>query len=134
MNLEVERIDAHQHFWQFDPVRDNWITEDMKAIQKDFSPQDLAPLLKQNGFDGCIAVQASQSEQETNFLISLAKKNEFIKGIVGWIDLQGTDIKERLTHYKQESIVKGFRHVLQGESQRDLMLQPAFKRGIGALH
>jgi L-fuconolactonase len=128
-----KRIDAHQHFWKFDPVRDSWITEEMAAIQRDFLPDDLKPVLQQNGFDGCVAVQANQSEEETNFLVSLSKKCDFVKGIVGWIDLQADDIGDRLAKYKSLSIVKGFRHVLQGEPQRDLMLNPNFKRGIAAL-
>jgi L-fuconolactonase len=53
----MKRIDSHQHFWKFDPVRDNWINDDMKIIQKDFLPADLQHILKENGFDGCVAVQ-----------------------------------------------------------------------------
>src|SRR5215217_459490 len=105
----------------------------MSVIQKDFFPDDLKPVLERNGFDGCIAVQASQSEEETVFLISLAKQHHFIKGIVGWVDLQADDVEERLAKYKSLPVVKGFRHVLQGEPQRDLMLKPQFKRGIVAL-
>lgn len=127
------RIDAHQHFWQFDPVRDSWITDDMSVIQKDFYPADLKIVLDQNGFDGCVAVQADQSEEQTNFLIGLANENNFIKGVVGWVDLQADKIEERLAYFRQFSIVKGFRHVLQGEQQRDLMLTPNFIRGIAAL-
>ena len=129
----MKRIDAHQHFWQFDSVRDSWITDEMSVIQKDFLPDDLKPLLQQNGIDGCVAVQANQSEEETDFLISLARQHDFIKGIVGWIDLQAANITEKLVRYKSFPVVKGFRHVLQGETQRDLMLQLNFKRGIAAL-
>ena len=129
----MKTIDAHQHFWQFDPVRDSWITDEMSVIQKDFFPDDLKPVLQQNGFDGCVAVQASQSEEETDFLVSLAAQNDFIKGVVGWVDLQANDIEERLAKYKSIPVIKGFRHVLQGEPQRDLMLKPEFKRGIAAL-
>jgi len=129
----VKTIDTHQHFWHFNPVRDSWITGEMLVIQKDFFPGDLKPVLEQNGFDGCVAVQASQSEEETNFLISLAAQNDFIKGLVGWVDLQAIDIEESLAKYKSIPAVKGFRHVLQGERQRDLMLKPEFKRGITAL-
>lgn len=129
----MNRIDAHQHFWQFDPVRDNWITDDMSVIQKDFLPENLKPVLDKNGIDGSVAVQASQSEKETEFLISLAEENKFIMGVVGWVDLQADDIKDRLAKYKSIPVIKGFRHVLQGETQRDLMLQPSFKRGIAAL-
>lgn len=129
----MNRIDAHQHFWKFDSIRDSWITDEMSAIQKDFLPDDLKFLLQQNGFDGCVAVQASQSEDETNFLIALASQNDFIKGVVGWVDLQADGITQRLARYQSFPIVKGFRHVLQGEEQRDLMLHPNFKRGIAAL-
>ncbi|MEO7046777.1 MAG: amidohydrolase family protein, partial [Ferruginibacter sp.] len=129
----MNKIDAHQHFWQFDPVRDNWITDDMSVIQKDFLPDDLKPVLKDNSINGTVAVQASQSENETIFLIALSEKYDFIKGVVGWIDFQRDDVMEMLAKYKSFPIVKGFRHVLQGEAQRDLMLQPFFKKGIAAL-
>jgi L-fuconolactonase len=127
------QVDAHQHFWKFDPVRDSWITGDMAVIQKNFMPLDLQPILQQNRFDGCIAVQADQSEAQTDFLIDLAEEYNFIKGIVGWVDLQADNVKERLEHFSQFKIVKGFRHVLQGEAQRDLMLSPKFINGIASL-
>lgn len=127
------RIDAHQHFWQYNPVRDAWITDDMAALQQDFLPDNLQPILQSHGFDGCVAVQADQSEEETAFLLSLAEKNSFIKGVVGWIDLAAANLEERLAHYRQFEKLKGFRQVWQHAPQRDLMLQPAIKQGIGAL-
>jgi L-fuconolactonase len=126
-------IDAHQHFWKFNPVRDSWITEDMRVIQRDFAPQHLKPLLDNNNISGCVAVQADQSEEENKFLLSLAEKNDFIKGVVGWIDFQAEDVEEKLIQYAKHDKLKGFRHVLQGEKQRDFMLRPAFKSGIGKL-
>lgn len=126
-------IDAHQHFWQFDAGRDAWITPDMAAIRRDFLPADLAPILHQHGLDGCVAVQASQHEAETDWLLSLAATHDFIRGVVGWVDLQADNIGERLAHYAQFDKLKGFRHVLQGEADRALMLRPAFRRGLAAL-
>jgi L-fuconolactonase len=126
------RIDAHQHFWKFDPVRDSWIDESMQKIQRDFLPEDLLPLLHENQFSGCVAVQANQSEDETNFLVNLAVKNDFIKGVVGWVDLRGVTIEERLHHFSSNKIIKGFRHVVQGESD-DFMLRKDFQNGISAL-
>lgn len=127
------RIDAHQHFWIFDPVRDSWISDEMHVIKRDFLPHDLEPHLLFNSIDGCVAVQADQSETETLFLLDLAKKNQMIKGVVGWVDLFSPGIVERLEHYKQFETLKGFRHVLQGDPRRDLMLSPEFTRGIKAL-
>lgn len=127
------KIDAHQHFWIFDPVRDSWINEEMAVIKKDFLPTDLLPVLQQNGIDGCVAVQASQSEEETLFLLNLAAGHTVVKGVVGWVDLKADDLDERLQHFRRYDKLKGFRHVLQSEPDRKYMLQPQFQRGIGAL-
>ncbi|WP_158995800.1 amidohydrolase, partial [Mucilaginibacter sp. L196] len=96
-------------------------------------PEDLAPILKANGFDGCITVQSHQSEQENEFQLANADSHSFIKGVVGWVDLQSPQIEERLDYYQQFEKLKGFRHILQGESQRDFMLRPAFLNGISLL-
>ncbi|HVU93973.1 MAG TPA: amidohydrolase family protein [Puia sp.] len=131
--VKPQTIDAHQHFWRFDPNRDTWITDEMHKIRRDFLPSDLHPILQANGIDGCIAVQADQSIDETDFLLDLANQNDFIKGVVGWIDLQSPSHEETLSQYKKYPKLKGFRHVLQGETDRALMLKPGFKRGVAAL-
>lgn len=125
-------IDSHQHFWKYDPADHEWINDSMSVIRKDFLPGDLLPILQQNNIDGCIAVQADRSEKETDFLIELAAANDFIKGVVGWVDLRAENIRERLAYYKQYPIIKGFRHILQGE-EPEFMLQPDFLRGIAVL-
>lgn len=129
----MQKIDAHQHFWVFDPARDSWITEDMAVLRRDFLPSDLEPLLKESGMDGCVAVQAVQAEAENEFLLQLAGEHDFIRGVVGWVDLQANDVQERLAYYRQFPRIKGFRHVLQGERDRALMLRPDFRRGLEAL-
>ena len=126
------KIDAHQHFWQFDPVRDAWIDDTMSVIRKDFLPKDLQPLLSENNIDGCVAVQADQSETETEFLLALAAKNDFIKGVVGWVDLRKENVEERLAHYAKNPLFKGVRHIAQGEAD-DFLLRKDVQRGIGFL-
>ncbi len=124
------RLDAHQHFWHFDPIRDSWITEpDMSNIRRNFMPDDLLPILQKNNFDGCIAVQADQSEAETKFLLELAEKNNFIKGVVGWIDLKADNLEERLDYFSQFPKLKGFRHILQSEKP-EFMLERNFIEGV----
>jgi L-fuconolactonase len=125
-------IDSHQHFWKYHPVKDAWITDEMRAIQKDFLPDDLLPLLKQHGISGCVAVQADQSETETNFLLSLAEKHDFIKGVVGWIDLKAVDLEQQLEYFSQFPKLKGFRHVVQGEPKGFLSDQK-FLEGVKQL-
>lgn len=85
----MQTIDSHQHFWHYNQHTHSWITDEMSVIRKDFLPSDLMPLLAENNIDGTVAVQADQSEKETEFLLSLAEENNFIKAVVGWTDLCG---------------------------------------------
>ena len=126
-------IDSHQHFWKYEPVKHSWIDDDMSVIRRDFSPSDLAKVYQENGIDGCVAVQADQTLEETDFLIDLASINNFIKGIVGWVDLRAENIENVLEKYSTDKIVKGFRHVVQGEADHNFLLRPNFSRGISLL-
>jgi L-fuconolactonase len=127
------KIDSHQHFWQYHPVKDAWITDEMSVIQRDFMPEDLEPLLQEAGIDGVVAVQADQSEQETQFLLDLLAKHGFIKGVVGWIDFRSENLDERLDYFSQFSGLKGFRHIVQAEPEVDFLLREDFCRGISKL-
>ncbi len=125
-------IDAHQHFWIFDEERDSWITPDMEVIRRNFLPEDLWPVLKANKVDGCVAVQASQNDAETEFLLHLAEANDFVRGVVGWVDLKAVNLYDQLERYSQFEKLKGFRHVAQGQPE-GFLLQPEFIRGVGTL-
>lgn len=126
-------IDAHQHFWKYDPVRLSWITDDLSTIKRDFLPEDLAKVYKENGIGGCVAVQAEQSLAETDFLLDLAKSHSFIKGVVGWIDLRAKDLGQQLEAYEGQTRLKGFRHIVQDEKDPNFLLRPDFKKGIGLI-
>lgn len=125
-------IDAHVHFWNFDPVRDSWITDEMNAIQKDFSPKNLMRTYNDLQINGCVAVQANQSEEENEFLLTLAEQNEMIKGIVGWIDLKNPNLQGRLNYWNNFKKIKGWRHVLQAETA-EFILDQDFIAGVKQL-
>lgn len=125
------KIDAHIHFWNYDPVRDNWM-KGMDVLHKNYLPEVLLPTLADAGIDGCVAVQAEQSESETLFLRSLADAYPIIKAVVGWVDLLNENIEERLEHFTQFPVIKGFRHIAQAEPE-GFLVQENFIRGIKAL-
>ncbi|MFL9832526.1 amidohydrolase family protein [Chryseobacterium terrae] len=126
-------IDSHVHFWKFNPLRDSWITNEMNVIRKDFLPKDFSFYLNENQVECCIVVQADQSDEETSFLLNLAKENPFIKGIVGWIDLISEKLEESLQNYQSEKLIKGFRHIAEGEEMGFLMRKNVIN-GIEKLH
>jgi L-fuconolactonase len=127
------RIDAHQHFWMYNSIRDAWINNDMQVLCQNFLPEDLWPLLQKNNMDGCVAVQADQSIDETNFLLKLADENDFIKAVVGWVDLRANDVEMQLEKFSHNKKLKGFRHIVQAEAQEDFLLRDDFCKGISLL-
>jgi L-fuconolactonase len=127
------RIDSHQHFWLYDPGRDGWITDEMAVLKRGFLPEDLIPALRSNDIDQSIAVQADQSERETRFLLELAEKHPEIAGVVGWVDLSAGNIEERLEYFSRFPKLRGFRHILQAESDDRFMMRKDFLRGISCL-
>ena len=126
-------IDSHQHFWQFDPGQYAWITEEMAVLQHDFLPDDLAPLLKSSGFDASIVVQARHILEENDWLLALSDQYDFVRGVIGWVDLCTEDVSSQLRRYGGHRKFKGVRHVVHDEPNIEFMLLPEFRRGIRAL-
>lgn len=127
------RLDAHQHFWRYTEEDYGWMDERMEVIRRDFLPGDLEPLLKGTGFDGCIAVQARQSLAETEWLLELADRHDFIRGVVGWVDLRSADIDAQLARFAPHPKFVGVRHVVHDEPDDGFMLRDSFRRGISRL-
>ena len=127
------RIDAHQHLWKYSAAEYGWIDDRMAVLKRDFLPQDLQPLLAENGFGGSIAVQARQSLEETRWLLELAEQNDFIRGVVGWVDLCSPNVADELAKLAGHRKLVGVRHVVQGEPDDEFMLRPEFRRGIAML-
>lgn len=125
-------IDTHVHFWKYDKKRDSWITDSMKVLKENYLPEQLMLTLKRNDVVGVVAVQADQSEVETRFLAELANTHSFIKGVVGWIDLRSSDLEKKLQEYSQFPVIKGWRHIVQGEPD-DFLLREDFQRGVAQL-
>jgi len=126
------RIDSHQHFWRYEPAQYPWIRSDW-PLRRNFLPKHLAPLLRGRALDGCVAVQARQSLEETRWLLGLASEHSFIKGIVGWVDLRSENLTEQLTAFANHPRFAGVRHVVQDEPDNNFLLRRKVVRGIGEL-
>lgn len=130
---ETMKIDSHQHFWKYNEREYGWIGETMSSLRADRLPEHFGSELRSIGFDGSIAVQARQCLEETEWLLSLADQNEWITGVVGWVDLCSPDVNERLAAYARHKKLVGVRHVVQDEADDAFMLRPEFLRGIARL-
>jgi len=126
-------IDAHQHFWIYNPSEYDWIDESMSALRRNFLPEDLKPELDNDGFHGSVAVQVRQTLEETRWLLELAERSPSILGVVGWADLRSPDIRSQLKALARNPKLVGIRHIVQSEPDDRFLLRRDFLRGISAL-
>ena len=127
------RIDAHHHFWTYDPLEYDWIDDEMSVIRRDFLPEDLCAAMSGAGIDGVVSVQARQTIEETRWLLDLAGRHDFIRGVVGWVPLVSAGVEEEIERLAASAKLRAVRHVLQGEADDRFMLRDDFNAGIGVL-
>ena len=128
------KIDSHHHFWKYNQAEYGWIDDSMKILRRDYLPSDLQTELVGADFEGSVAVQARQSMEESRWLLDLANRFDFIKGVVGWVDLRsGDDLKYQLDELCRSNKFVGVRHVVHDEPDDMFMLDDAFLDGINLL-
>jgi L-fuconolactonase len=127
------RIDSHQHFWEYDPAQYPWITDRLGRIRRSFLPPNLEPELKAAGMNGCVAVQARQTIEETRWLLGLSDRHPIIKGVVGWVDVRADNVEEDLEQLAKHPKFVGVRHVAQDEPDERFLVGKDFLRGISKL-
>lgn len=126
-------IDAHQHFWSYNPDEYGWIDDSLAGLRRDFLPENLRPELERSGFAGAVAVQARQTLEETHWLLELAASATFIVGVVGWVDLRSLQVRSQLESFAGNPKLVGIRHIVQSEPDDHFLLQPDFLRGVSVL-
>lgn len=128
-------IDAHMHFWRLDRGDYPWPTADLPVLFRDFLPQDAAAMVSGSGVTGVIAVQAAETEAETEFLCQLARQHSWVRGVVGWSDLAAPDAADRVAALARRcgNALLGLRPMLQDMADRDWIAGAAINAGIDAM-
>jgi L-fuconolactonase len=116
-------IDSHQHFWQVGRFDYPWMSPEVDVLCQDYLPSDLEPILNRCGVEKTILVQASNSLDETRWLLGLADRYSFIAGVVGWVDLTRADVNGQLLEFSAHPRFKGVRHLVESEPADDWLIQ-----------
>jgi L-fuconolactonase len=130
--VHTPRIDAHQHYWHYEPAGYAWLDESMRDLRRDFTPEDAWREMRAAGFERSIAVQVRQSLEETRWLLELADTHAFIAGVVGWVDLQSPHVDAQLESVAPHPKLIGVRHIVQAEPD-GFLSSPEFRRGVARL-
>lgn len=127
------RIDAHQHFWQPDRGDYGWLDGAPDILRRAYLPADLKPTLDRFGVVRTIVVQAAPTVAETEYLLQLADENDFIAGVVGWVDLEADSLAADLARLQQHPKFVGIRPMLQDLPDKRWILRPRVLDGLGRL-
>ena len=127
------RIDAHHHFWRYEPAAYPWISPDMGVLRQDYLPDDLAPLLTESGIDRTVLVQARQTVAETEWLLDIADECPWLAGVVGWAPLTSSDAAQAIARLAERPKLRGLRHILHDEPDDRYALRDDFNRGLACL-
>lgn len=126
-------IDAHQHLWQIGQYSCSWPTPDLSAIYRDFALTDLIPMAHANGITGSVLVQTQQNDVDTDYLLELATESDFIKAVVGWVDLADAAAPARIAHLAKHPKLRGLRPMLQCLPDDDWILRAELEPAIAAM-
>jgi L-fuconolactonase len=125
------KLDSHQHFWKYSDAEYGWIED--STLRRDFLPDDLHKELKGAGIDGSISVQARQTIGETEWLLSLAERNSFLKAVVGWVPLTSPSVEGDIEKFAARKKLKAVRHVVQDEKDDRYILRDDLNAGVSLL-
>ncbi len=129
-------IDAHHHFWQRqgDPFDYDWLeSPGHDPICRNFLPADLLPHLEQAGIDRTVLVQTQHHLEENRWALGLAEENDFIAGVVGWVDLASADCEDQLVEFLDHPRSVGIRHVTQDEPDENFIVRDEIITGLKVL-
>jgi L-fuconolactonase len=131
--MESHIVDSHQHFWEVGRFDYPWMSSEVEILYRDYLPPTIEPIIKECGVAQTVLVQASDSIEETRWMLSLADRYQFIAGVVGWVDLKGREVEQQLKELTAHPKFKGVRHLVESEPLDDWLLQPEVLRGLQAL-
>ncbi len=126
-------IDAHHHLWQYNARDYVWMTDAHDALRRDFLIPELEQVTGPSGVDATVAVQARQTIEETEWLLDLAARHPFIRGVVGWVPLADPAVDAHLERFAANPRLRAVRHVLHDEPDDNYILRPDFNRGVSLL-
>lgn len=128
------RIDAHHHFWNPETREYPWMEGDALApIRRPIGPEDLRPELDAAGVSGTVLVQTVGTVEETDEFLATAEATDFVKGVVGWVDLTDRlvgDTLDVLLDGQGGRYLKGIRHQAHDEPDEDWLMRPDVIAGI----
>src|SRR4051812_10363286 len=110
-------IDTHVHIWDFNRARYQWLEHDTSILHRNYLIEELEPERIAAGVTAGVLMQAANTTEETNYMLEVAARTNWIKGVVGWLPLIEPEETDKLLEEKYAEVIlfKGVRHLMYDE-------------------
>ena len=126
-------VDSHHHFWDLAEFAYDWMPPGDNVLRHDRMPHNLRPLIEGVGVQKTVIVQAHSSIEEARWLLELAASNDFVAGVVVWVELADPDVGNTLDILQDDPYLKGVRHIWHDEPHNAWIMRPAVLNGLKEL-
>lgn len=134
MSKNEEMIDTHQHLWIISEREYSWLKPEFGVIYDDFGPELIEPELAPAGVTGTVMVQSADTYADTFYMLDVAAKNKFVKGVIGWVPLnRPNEASAALDVLIKNPVFKGVRNLIHDYPDPKWILKPEVLEGIGHL-
>jgi L-fuconolactonase len=118
----MSRIDSHLHIWDLKRGGYDWLTPSAGELYRSFLPDEAASVLADSAIDGAVLVQAADTFAETVYLLDVAQSNDWVAGVVGWVQLDNPDlVVQQLDRLQSYTALCGVRHLIHVDPRHDFL-------------
>ncbi|HYE30776.1 MAG TPA: amidohydrolase family protein [Methylomirabilota bacterium] len=103
-------IDTHTHF--YDPTRPggvDWPGKDDKVLYRPVLPEEYVRLAKPLGITGTVVVEASPRVEDNQWILDLARREPFLRGLVGHLKPGQPGFAADLERFAANPLFRGMR-------------------------
>jgi L-fuconolactonase len=127
-------VDAHLHLWDLDRSGYAWVTPELGPLHRTFTAREARTELDGCGVATAVLVQAEDSERDTELMLEVAGREEWVVGVVGWVQLDAPDVAERqLDRWQRSAAFRGVRHLLHDDPREGLLAAPPVRTTLRLL-
>ena len=127
-------IDAHQHVWDLERARYDWLGTDHGPIFRTFTEEEVLPELRACGVDGVVLVQAADNAEDTALMLETAAAHPEVVGVVAYLPLEDpAETAVRLPALADDPLVVGIRNLIHDRPDPDFLIRPEVRESLGLI-
>lgn len=136
--MSIPIIDTHLHIWDLEKVQYDWLKGNTSLLARTYLAEEVLPSMQEVRVSQAILVQAANTIEETEYMLAVAQKHDWIRGVVGWLPLLDPDATLKQIEIFQKNGVhknyfKGVRHLIHDEPDEHWLLQPPVLQSLQIL-